>query len=106
MRLSYAAILALAACGLGSTGPEEEPLDPAALNILFVGNSLTYTNDLPGVVAALIDSAGLGPVAVRSVAFPNFGLEDHWVQGGALQQLGRTGWDYVVMQQGPSATEG
>lgn len=99
------AVIALAACGLGSTGPEES-LDPAALNILFVGNSLTYTNDLPGTVAALIDSAGLGPVTVTSEAFPNYGLEDHWARGDALRQLDRSGWDFVVMQQGPSATEG
>jgi len=105
MKLLSHLILLLAACGSGGTDPQD-PLDPAALNILFVGNSLTYTNDLPGMVAALIDSAGLGPVAVRSVAFPDFGLEDHWNQGGARTQLGREGWDFVVLQQGPSATEG
>ncbi|HEX9166653.1 MAG TPA: hypothetical protein VF862_12145 [Gemmatimonadales bacterium] len=103
--MSHLMVMVLAACGSGSTAPQE-PLDPEALNILFVGNSLTYTNDLPGVVAALVDSAGLGPVTVTSEAFPNFGLEDHWAQGGALRHLRRTGWDYVVMQQGPSATEG
>ena len=79
---------------------------PDALNILFVGNSLTYANDLPGMVAALVDSAGLGPVVVASVAFPDFGLQDHWAQGDARRQLERQGWDFVVMQQGPSATEG
>lgn len=95
----------LAACGTGGTEPDDA-LDPAALNILFIGNSLTYTNDLPGMVVALIDSAGLGPVTAVSVAYPDFGLEDHWLRGNARRELARQGWDVVVMQQGPSATEG
>ena len=84
MKLVHLAIIALTACGGDSP---QGPLDPAATNILFVGNSLTYTNDLPGMVAALIDSAGLGPATVRSRAYPDFGLEDHWNQSGVRQQL-------------------
>lgn len=103
MKLVHLAIIALTACGGDSP---QGPLDPDATNILFVGNSLTYTNDLPGMVAALLDSAGLGPATVASVAYPNYGLEDHWAQGRVQQQLAREGWDLVVMQQGPSATEG
>jgi len=94
----------LASCG--SEGPVAGPLDPAALNILFIGNSLTYTNDLPGMVEALISEAGAGPVEVRSVAYPNFGLEDHWLNGAASAAIAQGPWDYVVLQQGPSATEG
>lgn len=94
----------LVACG--SSEPAAGPLDPAALNILFIGNSLTYTNDLPGMVEALISEAGAGPVEVRSVAYPNFGLEDHWLNGTASAAIAQGPWDYVVMQQGPSATEG
>ena len=94
----------LVACG--SSEPAAAPLDPDALNILFIGNSLTYTNDLPGMVEALIAEAGAGPVDVRSVAYPNFGLEDHWLNGVASAAIAQGPWDYVVMQQGPSATEG
>jgi len=90
----------------GADPPAAPPLDPAALNILFIGNSLTYTNDLPGMVEALISEAAAGPVDVRSVAYPNFGLEDHWLHGGASAAIAQGPWDYVVMQQGPSATEG
>jgi len=90
----------------GSNEPSPAPLDPAALNILFIGNSLTYANDLPGMVEALISAAGAGPVAVRSVAYPNYGLEDHWLNGAARAAIAQGPWDYVVLQQGPSATEG
>jgi hypothetical protein len=30
-----------------------EPLSPGGIHVLFVGNSLTYVNDMPGMVAAL-----------------------------------------------------
>ena len=76
------------------------------MNVLFIGNSLTYINDLPGMTAALLDSAGAGPVRVASVALPNFGLQDHWVRGEAQAAIRSGGWDVVILQQGASATEG
>jgi hypothetical protein len=81
-------------------------LDPASLNILFIGNSLTFTNDLPNMLGALIDSADQGPVDVRWKTEPNLGLQDHWVRGEVLPMIEGGGWDFVIMQQGPSATEG
>jgi hypothetical protein len=77
-----------------------------ALSVLFVGNSLTYTNDLPGILEMLLESADVGPLYIRSVAYGNFGLEDHWANGTAQATIRRGGWDVVVLQQGPSATEG
>lgn len=73
-----------------------------ALRVLFVGNSLTYTNDLPGVVAAFGEAGGV-PLVVERIAYPNYSLEDHWVRGDAREALASGGWDVVVMQQGPSS---
>jgi hypothetical protein len=88
-------------CGSGVTEP-----DPGrTLRILFIGNSLTYFNDLPGMVRALADSAGMEPTHVEMVAEPNFALEDHWTAGEAVRRIRRGGWRFVVMQQGPSALE-
>jgi hypothetical protein len=71
--------------------------------VLFIGNSLTYVNDLPATVAGL---AGSGEVTIHvaSVAGPNLALIDH-VEGrsNALDVIGEGGWNYVVLQQGPSA---
>ena len=64
------------ACGSSPVGLPDGDLDPADLNILFIGNSLTYTNDLPGMLKALLDSAAVGPALVASSAFPNVGLEE------------------------------
>lgn len=71
--------------------------------VLFVGSSLTFVNDLPGIVAALGDSAGLGPMLTDAVAYPDFSLEDHWALGDAQLAIESGRWQMVVLQQGPSA---
>jgi hypothetical protein len=72
------------------------------LDVLFIGNSLTATNDIPGLVSALGQVSGGPQVRVAEVSFGNFSLEDHWNRGDALEAIDEGGWDYVVMQQGPS----
>ena len=68
--------------------------------ILFIGNSLTYVNDVPGILQALADSAGGEHLAVASRALPNYALIDHWVDGVAAREIAKGGWAWVVMQQG------
>ena len=102
-RLKGAAGFACAAglaCGGAPAGVEELP--PDAKRVLFVGNSLTYVNDLPGMVQALAEAAG-EPLYVESVARPDHGLEEHWLGGPARPAIRHGGWDVVVLQQGPSA---
>jgi hypothetical protein len=72
-----------------------------ATRILFIGNSLTYANDLPRKVCALARAAGRAAVC-ESVAKPDYSLEDHWNERDARRAITR-GWDIVVLQQGPSA---
>ncbi len=96
------AFVASGACSLdNATGPAPSSRD--GRSILFVGNSLTYVNDLPAVLAALADSAHGEKLDVQSVAFPDYGLEDHWAQGTALAAIRRGGWAVVILQQGSSA---
>jgi len=73
------------------------------LRVLFIGNSFTYTNDLPAIVASLAEATGQKQFAYKSIAFPDFSLEDHWQQGEARKAIASKAWDFVVMQQGPSA---
>jgi hypothetical protein len=75
---------------------------PARQRVLFIGNSLTYANDLPGLVQSLSKSAGFD-VMCRAVAFPDYSLEDHWTRGDALKAIREGGWSLVILQQGPSA---
>jgi hypothetical protein len=95
------------ACGLGTTAPTiEAQRTGLGRRVLFVGNSLTYVNELPLVVRAL--SQAVHPdsaMRVGMVANPDFSLEDHWATGGATRAIVGATWDVVVFQQGPSALE-
>jgi len=93
--------VALLGCNSSPTAPDADEF-----GVLFIGNSLTYSNDLPDLVERLMEDAGVGDVHIGVAAYPNFGLQDHWVQGGAREAIALGGWDVVVLQQGPSATEG
>jgi hypothetical protein len=53
---------------------------PAELRVLFVGNSLTETNDLPARVAALA-RATERKLEYQTITFGGFNLEDHWNKG-------------------------
>jgi hypothetical protein len=76
-------------------------IQPSPIRVLFIGNSLTYANDLPAMVCALARAAGR-QATCESVAKPDYGLEEHWNEREARQAIAR-GWDVVVLQQGPSA---
>jgi hypothetical protein len=77
------------------------------LRVLFIGNSFTYSNDLPSIVEALAETAGRKRPAFKAVVFGGYSLEDHWAHGEARREISRAKWDVVVLQQGPSAsTEG
>lgn len=103
--LAGAAVLGLLACrGGGGTGAVSCDPDPdGPLHILFIGNSLTYTNGLPYMLRSLADSAGEPPPVVDDVALPDFGLQEHWEEGSAERAIRGGCWDYVVLQQGPSS---
>lgn len=90
-------------CG-GESGAEPEPKGKPVkgMRVLFIGNSLTYANDLPLMVQALARSAGQ-EMYVEAVTYGGYNFEDQWNQGTALKALERMKWDFVVMQQGPSS---
>jgi hypothetical protein len=74
---------------------------PAGSAILFIGNSLTESNDLPHRVQDVARDAG-APVDVSAVVFGGFSLEDHLNEGPAVPRIRSRGWSVVVLQQGPS----
>jgi len=97
--ITLAGLLAAAACA-GTAGPSGPTPIGEGTRILFVGNSLTYVNDVPGVLQALADSAGGERLAVASRALPNYALIDHWTDGAVRREIATGGWAWVVMQQG------
>jgi hypothetical protein len=102
--LSVAAAAAIGAACNGATSPRFE--NPAAGKpVLFIGNSLTYYNDLPILVQGIADAAGGDSLIVDMVAGPDMALVDHWHEGSAGRAIAARHWDYVVLQQGPSSTD-
>lgn len=98
-RLVMFPVLVLSGCSNVSTAPEFEP--DVDVKILFVGNSLTYTHDVPGLVRQLAARSDI-VVATATIAHPDYSLQDHW-RDGIAGHIRRLRPDYVVMQQGPSS---
>lgn len=78
------------------------PLRAGTKKILFVGNSLTYFNDLPSRVAGIGASKG-NLLEQEMMAYPNYALEDHWNEGCLQGMISSGYYDFVVVQQGPSS---
>jgi len=93
-----------AACLSMDPAPAPGPLEPGGHHVLFIGNSLTYTNDLPGTVSDLASRAG-DTIRVQSVALPNFAVIDHALgMSNAVDVIKAQSWELVVLQQGPTTT--
>ena len=100
--LLLAVTVSTAGCPSIIDPPEEPPgFGEAELTALFIGNSLTASNDLPGTVAAIAEAAGRD-FEHRTVVRSGAALEDHWNRGVATT-IEALGADVVVLQQGPSS---
>ena len=104
LRRSNVALVLIAAAASCLSAPSVlEPPPAGGIHVLFIGNSLTYVNDLPGTVAAIAASVG-DTVRAASVTGPDLALIDHL--NGATNAVKATqlgGWKYVVLQQGSSS---
>jgi hypothetical protein len=94
--------LALGALATAATPAFAQTMQPQRL--LFIGNSLTYTNNLPRLVEAVFASAGI-EAGAEMVAMPGISLFDHWYspRREAEKAIAKGGWTSVIMQQGPSS---
>ena len=70
--------------------------------ILFIGNSLTYTNNLPMLVEKEAKSKGF-LIKTKTIANPNYAIVDHWNNGEVQKEISSKKYDYVIVQQGPSS---
>lgn len=84
-------VIVFGSCAAGS-GMAAEPV-----RILFIGNSYTYYNDMPRMLAAMAATGG-NEAEVRSVTKGGASLRQLWDEGEALDALARERWDYVVLQ--------
>ena len=74
-----------------------EPADQP-LRVLFIGNSYTSFNNLPGLVAAMAEAGG-GRKIVVGRHLRNGGSFERHVKEGAIQKIGSQPWDVVVLQE-------
>lgn len=101
------ALLLVAGClgKLEGAGITEPQLIGEGRRALFIGNSYTYFADIPGLVQAMADSAGGDKIAIETVAGPDMALVDHWNEGTAKREIAEGGWEWVILQQGPSSVQ-
>ncbi|MDB4907116.1 MAG: hypothetical protein JWO05_1900 [Gemmatimonadetes bacterium] len=104
MFVALALALASPACALKApTDAAVNVVEGTGPTVLFIGNSLTYVNDLPSLVRAISRlTEGEKALRVASVAFPDYSLLDHWFDGRAVKAMREGPWNFVVFQQGPS----
>jgi hypothetical protein len=69
-----------------------------SLNVLFVGNSFTARNDLPGLIARLAAARNIG-LDHRLINRGGASLRMHWNAGGAQKAMSGEKFDYVVLQE-------
>jgi hypothetical protein len=73
---------------------------PTSLQILFIGNSFTNRNNLPGMLARLAESS-TPPITIKArlIIANGMALKRHWTRGEAREAIGSQPWDYVVLQE-------
>ncbi len=84
-----------------SHGVDAGPSDagPSDLRVLFVGNSYTYVNDLPAMLAQIAATAGTPPaITTDEVVQGGATLEEHWDNGIAQEKIEEGTWTHVVLQ--------
>lgn len=93
--------LLLSSTLLACSSPSDPGLPEAEVRILFVGNSLTAFNNLPGLVATIAKAAGHS-VETLGIVAPDFSLEEHW-RSATPDRIRTLRPDIVVFQQGPTS---
>lgn len=101
MRTLFASIaLMLLALAAQPSPAQEAPgaTTPRQYRVLLVGNSLTYTNNMPAMLRAIGAAEGT-PIVTETFAAPGGTLNERLIDGYALAALERGPHDVVVLQE-------
>jgi Domain of unknown function (DUF4886) len=71
---------------------------PTTIKVLFIGSSMIYTNDMPGMFRDLSESMGKNIFVEHSTA-PGAELYDHVESKKTLQKIQSQIWDYVIVSE-------
>ena len=76
------------------------PAPARELRVLFVGNSLTYVNNLPRLLHAMAASQpGRPAITTMTYAAPGGTVAERWADGHAAAALRDGHWDVLVLQE-------
>jgi hypothetical protein len=75
-----------------------KPRKSLSLNVLFIGNSFTARNDLPGLIARLAEAGG-HHFRHQLISAGGASLRMHWNKGHAQNRMKEDKFDYVVLQE-------
>lgn len=67
-------------------------------NVLFIGNSYTYVNDLPNTFRQLALSGG-DSITVDNSTFGGYTFQNHCGNSTTLSKIAAGNWDYVILQE-------
>ena len=68
------------------------------MQVLFIGNSFTARNDVPGLIARLAEARSKR-LEHRLISAGGASLRMHWNRGDAQKEIERTRYDWVVLQE-------
>ncbi|HZZ80587.1 MAG TPA: hypothetical protein VFE62_18935 [Gemmataceae bacterium] len=103
-RIFLGLVAAFVILGGAATGHTQDGQAKGEVSVLFIGNSLTYYNDLPKMVAELAKADKQPPLHYERETPGGCTFEKHWKDGKALAKIKSRKWDFVVLQdnsQGP-----
>ncbi|WP_339339820.1 SGNH/GDSL hydrolase family protein [Croceitalea sp. MTPC6] len=98
----YILLFVLVLSSLAVFGQSNNVTNKKEFKALFIGNSLTYTNNLPELVAEIARAKEVR-LKTKMVALPNYALIDHLDDGNIQKLIAKNGFDFVIIQQGPSS---
>lgn len=74
------------------------PAGSQTIRVLMIGDSLTYYNDLPGLLQQLSGKEAK-PIYVEQITTPGASLALQWNINHAQGRIAEGHWDYVVLQE-------
>jgi len=100
MRLSLRCAAALIGGWLIAGAALASPSERPTRRVLFVGNSLVYVQNVPGLLRALSKAQAGGPV-IETATFvaPGGTLAERWKDGAAAKAIREEKWNVVVLQE-------
>jgi hypothetical protein len=79
------------------------PTSDPVKKVLFIGNSYTFSNNLPEIFGKLMIAGG-HEVEVTQSTFGGWSLSNHAMANETLDQITANDWDYVILQEQSAVT--